>query len=131
MNIGINIASIAPSAVAQIEAQLPTRAVLATNELRNAAIEVLSGQGGGRRYGRHQASAPGQPPAVRTGALRGSWRPISDGGFNPGIETSIFYAGYLEGGTSKMAARPFVDKIVETAEPMVAEVYNMPFDLHF
>ena len=133
MNIGINIASIAPNAVAQIEAELPTRAVLATNALRNASLEVLRGQGHGRRYGSHQASAPGEPPAVLTGALRGSWRPISDGGFNPGIETSIFYADYMENGTpgGMIAPRPFVDKIIEMAEPEVTDIYNMPFNLHF
>lgn len=68
--------------------------------------------GTGRTYGRHQASAPGEPPATDTGALLNNWpEPTGkrtakgasvEGG--PGQE----YAKHLELGTSKTAARPFM-----------------------
>ena len=119
---------------ASIAQQLPTRQFRASNELRNAALVVLRGQGGGRTYrkptgGTYKASAPGSPPAVRTGALRGLWRPVSDGGINPAIETDVPYTGYLENGTSKMAARPFEQKIIDTAQPAIDAIYSEPYNI--
>ena len=37
------------------------------------------------------------------------------------------YAGYLENGTKKMAARPFVDKIKEKATPEIEKIYKEPY----
>ena len=136
MLISINLSSIAAQAVAQIEAELPTRAMQAAHILKNSSQEVLGkGGGGGRTYrkpagGSYSASAPGSPPAMRTGTLMRSWRPMVFGAYNPGLEGGTPYAGYLEGGTSKMAARPFVDKIVETAKPEIEAIYNMPYNIH-
>lgn len=41
-------------------------------DLRNEWVDTLSEPGTGRQYGRHQASAPGDPPAVDSGLLRNS-----------------------------------------------------------
>lgn len=140
MNIGINLANIPIAALAQVKAELPARAVMASMQLKNASLDVLGGKGGGRRTGRtrhapsgasYTASAPGQPPAVRTGTLRLSWRPVTYGEHNPGLEGGTPYAPYLEYGTSRMAARPFVDKIIETAEGQVRQIYSAPFRLTF
>lgn len=63
-------------------------------------------------------SVPGQGPAVRTGRLRGSitWRlgadfqsPFVD------IGSAVFYAPFVELGTSRMAARPFLRPALESA----------------
>ena len=86
----------------------------ACNALRNAAVEVLNNA---------SVSPPGSPPGVRTGHLRWTWTAFY-GGDVIGIESGMNYAGYLEHGTSKMAARPFVDKIKENAAPKVAAVYR-------
>jgi hypothetical protein len=62
-----------------VQQEVSSRAYRASNELRNAALYVLRGQRSGRRYkipftGKtYQASAPGEPPAVRTGVFRLSW----------------------------------------------------------
>lgn len=109
-------------------------AVRASNELRNSALIVLRGSrsgrsyrrpGGGRRY---TASAPGQPPAVRTGTLRMSWSISSvgegKGHFVAGIYSDVPYANYLEEGTSKMAPRPFREAIIKKAEPRVRRIFN-------
>jgi HK97 gp10 family phage protein len=61
----------------------------------------------------HQASAPGQPPAVDTGTLTNS---ISFSFENPLMARIIInaeYASYLENGTARMAARPFIEPAVE------------------
>ena len=79
------------------------------------------------RAGPNSGSAPGGGPAVRTGRLRGSitWRFAGAGGFlstlsagfgmatglapiTVEIGTNVEYAAYVELGTSKMAARPYL-----------------------
>lgn len=138
MNIGINLASIGPQAVLQVEAEATNRAFAAANELKNASMEVLRGQRSGKTYkkpggGTYTASAPGEPPAVRTGRLRNSWRPVTNG-MNPAIELNVpVYPDYMEHGTpgGMIAPRPFVQKIVDQAEPQVTAIYNAPYNLHF
>ena len=112
---------------------------MASHELRNASLEVLRGQRSGRVYrkpsgGTYRASAPGEPPALRTGTLRRSWRPlyIGDERQNPAIESSVPYADYMEDGTpgGKIAPRPYEEKIKEKAMPKIREIYGEPFDLN-
>lgn len=117
---------------AKIQSELPSRAFRASNELRNASLEVLSGARSGRNYGGHVASAPGEPPAVRTGALRNSWKPITsgNGGINPAVESNIPYAWLDEGSPGgKIAPRPYVKKIVETAMPSIEAIYSEPYNI--
>lgn len=92
------------------------------NALRNSAGEVLSKPG---------PSKPGNPPGIRSGNLRRNWTQgvRSAGGYGGGIsavayiESSMKYADYLEKGTQRMAARPFVDKILEDVEPEVERIF--------
>ena len=79
-------------------------------------------------------SSPGQAPAVVTGTLNDSVQAEApgrgaDGRFNSGnsviraVKVKAFYAPYLEQGTSKMAARPFMlpaVKRLESIYPMLA-----------
>jgi hypothetical protein len=85
----------------------------------------------GRRRGRtlrergfYRASAPGQPPAVRTGLLRNSWavgrrdnvmdRSRQRDRRRPSLRlgSAVTYAALLETGTVRMAARPYVEPVV-------------------
>ena len=43
------------------------------------------------------------------------------------LESQESYAGYLENGTSKMAPRPFVDKIKEEAMPEIRQILSGPY----
>ena len=54
-------------------------------------------------------SSPGDPPGVDTGALRGSMHaePDASDRFKAYVAAGVEYAGYLEYGTERMAARPF------------------------
>lgn len=141
----------------RIQDQMEARSFEATNELRNAALLVLRGQRGGRRYkvpgtyrrqkdkvsgkmrnGRYYtASAPGEPPAVRTGAFRMSWQPKTYAGFGSyisRIETDLTVNGYnlgelLEYGTSKMAPRPHHDRILDKAKGPIMRIYSAPYDV--
>ena len=77
-------------------------------------VQTSFGSGpGGQMYGNHIASSPGNPPNVDTGALRASigWRAL--GGFRYMIFDGVIYGAYLEFGTSRMAARPFMSPVFE------------------
>lgn len=78
----------------------------------------------------YQASAPGEPPARRTGNLRLHWTGnVKGGGGNITLEleSAEFYAGYLENGTRKMARRPFKDRITQKALPPIKAIFNEPY----
>ena len=100
--------------------------------IRNVTEDVLGQDGTGRVYGKHIASAPGDPPAPDTGSLRNNWRDQKlalPNGIGKGIRifmrrsSKMFYAHYLDDGTSKMAARPFVKPIEEKATPQVTKLF--------
>ena len=118
-------------AVSRCKTKAQVAAVRSANQLRNSALNILRGQGGGRVYKKphsgssYTASAPGATPAVRTGALRMSWAMnVSGGGgsFKVSIVSGVQYANYLEEGTSKMAARPYKQKIIDDAKPKIEEI---------
>ena len=141
----------------QIRHQIESRSYRVANELRNSAQEVLRGQRHGRRYkvpgtykrqrdktdgkmknGRYYtASAPGEPPAVRTGAFRQSWRPTAHvvyGQYISRIESDTMtdngkynLGQILENGTSRMAPRPYVDRILDKTEPEAVRIYSEPY----
>lgn len=141
----------------RIRHEMERRSFLAANELRSAALIVLRGQRSGRRYkvpgtyrrqrdksdgkmknGRYYtASAPGEPPAVRTGAFRLSWQPTARvvfGSYISRIESDVrtengqYTLGeILEEGTSRMAPRPYQDAILEKAKKPILRIYNEPY----
>jgi hypothetical protein len=137
MSYKIDISGAVKGAFDQVSAELPARAFRASIELRNALQEVMSGNRSGRIYrtpsgGRYTASAPGEPPAVRTGILRGSWRPVQHGpgGINPTIESNTPYA-WLDVGSphGMIAPRPYSKKTIEMAWPQVEAIYAEPFHI--
>lgn len=103
----------------EIESKVDNRLPRAANMLRNAELSVLSGN--------KSPSPPGSPPGRRSGFLRLSWTPFYTAGGGSGvfgITSGAHYAGYLEHGTSKMAARPFVDKIQQEALPEIEALFS-------
>lgn len=127
--------------VRQINQQVASRGTRAVNAIRNAELEVLNGQRSGRVYRKphskatYTASAPGEAPARRTGALRIGWNGRVKSNSASGRSVSIVaelesttpYAGYLENGTAKMAPRPFTDRITEKAKPEIEKIYREPY----
>lgn len=109
---------------------------LMERRMRTAAAMVegrvkmkLSQQGRGRVYirgaVRHQASLPGDPPAVDTGRLRSSitHRVEASGPSVIGlVGTNVEYASYLEFGTSRMEARPFLRSTVHELGVDIARI---------
>lgn len=114
----------------QVEAELPSRAIRAANALLNAKNDVLRGQRSGKWYGRHRASAPGESPANWHGHLRdSSFTPLTNDAHLPGIMSNAKYANYLEDGTSKMAARPFRQAIIDKAQQEIEAIYTEPWHI--
>lgn len=127
--------------VTDINRQVVSRGTRAVNALRNAELRVLKGQRSGKVYRKpysratYTASAPGEPPARRTGNLRMHWNGQVKSEIASGrgvaiiaeLESQEPYAAYLENGTSKMAARPFVEKIKEEAAPEIQRIYSGPY----
>jgi hypothetical protein len=80
--------------------------------------DILSRPGRGRKYGRHTASAPGDPPAPDTGQLRNSVdsdttvRRDANGDLVGRIVENSDKALALELGTERMAARPHFRRLV-------------------
>lgn len=127
-----------------ISKEVQNRGFRAANELRNAEQLVLRGQRSGRRYrvpgskSYYTASAPGEPPAVRTGTYRNSFsrRSYADGSpdnvlkVHAIIESRITIpngrnlGNLLEGGTGRMAPRPHKDAIIEKAKPNIKRIYT-------
>ena len=154
---GLSLEYVVHSITDEVRQQLESRAYRAANELRNSALIVLRGQRSGRRYkvpgtysrqrdkvtgkvrnGRYYtASAPGEPPAVRTGTFRNSWQPESHvvhGSYISRISSDVrtddgvhTLGEILEKGTSRMAPRPHHDRIIEHAEPNIKRIYEEPY----
>lgn len=145
-----------------IKHQMVSRGYRSANELRNASQLVLRGQRHGRRYivpgtgrmtyrkrdhtakityKRYTASAPGEAPAVRTGAFRMSWHPKTHIDYTSGdyavvsqVESTqrtdngqYLLGEILEEGTGRMAPRPHHEAIQKKALPGILKIYNEPY----
>ena len=92
--------------------------------------DLVSGLTTGKRSGRvyrikgrdHQASASGEMPAKISGTLAKS---VKDGLKNKQIELgeTAFYAGFLELGTARMAARPHIKPVIEKGMDNLEKLY--------
>lgn len=161
-NISSQIESMVKEVNAKITQGMKARAYSVSNELRNSSQNILRGQRSGREYiipgtgrvkynkrkktatityRRYRASAPGEPPAVRTGAFRGSWQTrIESTGSGDSlsvrsmIESNARTDGgkyilgeILEEGTGKMAPRPYKERILTDAKPRIIKIYKRPY----
>lgn len=131
--------------VDKITKQMQSRSFRATTELRNAELRVLRGKRSGRVYrmpntkrAHYRASAPGEPPAVRTGHYRLRWMrksyatPSGSGKsmtIHSEIQSNVKVKGrllgeMLEDGTAKMAPRPHKEEIIRRAKPKIIKIYK-------
>lgn len=162
-SVGRAVRATVKGQVEEINRQVLSRGVRAVNALRSAELQVLKGQRSGRVYRRpgtygkptkatrqlkeeyghklkggqlYRASAPGEPPARRTGNLRLHWNGQVKKGISSGdgakviaeLESQEEYASMLDNGTSRIAPRPFSEKIKETAMPEIEKIYGEPYE---
>lgn len=89
------------------------RVVLTTaRAITQRAAQSMAEAKSGHVYGRHQASAPGQAPAIDTGLLANSQVAEMTGPTTAIAGFAAEYAPHLEFGTVRMAARPFLGPAV-------------------
>lgn len=127
--------------VKKVNLEAASRGMRAVNAIRNAELEILSGKRSGRVYRKphtkshYTASAPGEPPARRTGNLRLNWNgTVESSSTGSGLrvtavlESQERYSTYLENGTRRMAPRPFKQPISEKAMPEIERIYHEKYD---
>ena len=108
-------------------AGLPVRTDTVIGKVAHDAVakmaEHMDEPKSGLVYGAHQASAPGEAPAVDTGALKSSLyaKRIRNAVWEVGA--GMEYAPHLEFGTTRMAARPyFVRSLLEVGKTILKEI---------
>ena len=127
--------------VQSLNLQVQSRARRAVQIMYNKAQDVLAGQRNGRRYKMpfknvtYQASAPGEPPAARTGNLRRNWQ-LDVIGKRKGkgvlvtcrLTSKMDYSVWLDGGSpgGKLKPRPYVEKIRKAAMQEIQQIYSEP-----
>lgn len=114
--------------LAEAKAEKGIRAAALTGEALLKA-DILSRPGTGKVYGKHRASAPGQPPAPDTGRLRNSVQADQnvrrDGNDLVGrIVANDTKAAALEKGTERMAARPFLSLLKSDYGPRLVRAFT-------
>lgn len=127
--------------VKKVNREAASRGMRAVNAIRDAELEVLRGKRSGRVYRKphtkshYTASAPGEPPARRTGNLRLNWNgTVESSSTGSGLrvtavlESQERYSTYLENGTRRMAPRPFKQPISEKAMPEIERIYHEKYD---
>ena len=111
----------------ELAAKLPreTSAVVRETafEVQRRAQESMEGDKSGRIYsksashGRHQASSPGEAPAVDTGFLRSSIGVRMTGQTSAEVTVGAEYGAGLEFGTAHILPRPFMVPAADAARP--------------
>ncbi len=115
------------SVMKDYEANLKALVGRAGNLVRNTAVQSINqGSKSGVSYTKynprrtHTASAAGQPPATDTGFLVNNIvLDIDTNGLGANVESRADYSQALEFGTSKMAARPFMQPALEENKPKI------------
>lgn len=98
------------------------RIVLETaQQITSRAAESMAGPKSGRMYENHQASAPGEAPAIDTGLLANSQVAEMTGITSAIAGFAAEYAPHLEFGTARMQARPFLSPAVEAESAAFVE----------
>jgi HK97 gp10 family phage protein len=99
----------------------------AGNLVRNTAVDSINqGAKSGVTYQKynprrtHKASAAGEPPATDTGFLVSNiFLNVDADGLGASVESRAEYSSFLEFGTSKMGARPFMQPALEENKPKI------------
>lgn len=137
---GIEMERIINSMRSDIYGQASSRGFRASVEIRNKALDVLSGERSGKKHrvpttGEfYTASAPGEAPAARTGLFRISFkeRPfiVKNNGnliIHARAESKLKVGKHLLGDILERKNRPYKDKTIELALPRVLQIFNEPY----
>jgi HK97 gp10 family phage protein len=87
--------------------------VAAMGNIRERAVGSMGGPKSGRMYGTHQASAPGEAPAIMFGQLANSIDTEMVSAVSGRVFSTAEHAPHLEFGTTQMEPRPFFGPAAE------------------
>ena len=128
--VSVKIKSIKPRYDATLkgyEKQLRNIVKFAVNDVRNFAITNIARgiKTGNIRPDGSRSSASGEFPATDQGTLvQNITGIIAPQGFSGHVESKANYSSFLEFGTSKMGARPFLQPSLEQVRPKVRSLIN-------
>ena len=92
--------------------------------MNTAKTSIQKHQSKGRTYGKHTASVAGNPPNSDTGFLASNIFMVLDADKLGGaVESRADYSGFLEFGTSKMGARPYLQPALEENKPKIRRMF--------
>tara|TARA_Y100000385_G_scaffold9180_1_gene9575 strand:- start:6 stop:416 length:411 start_codon:yes stop_codon:yes gene_type:complete len=92
--------------------------------MNTAKTSIQQHQSKGRTYGKHTASVAGNPPNSDTGFLANNIFMVLDADKLGGsVESRADYSGFLEFGTSKMGARPYLQPALEENKPKIKRMF--------
>lgn len=120
--MAIIVARLTHNRFPEIAAKLPREAAKITKKtalrIEETAKTSMAGPKSGRMYGAHQASAPGESPAIDTSTLANSIQTEPESGAVHVVHTGdVESAAHLEFGTVHMAPRPFLGPAASQEEP--------------
>ena len=88
--------------------------------MNTAKTSIQQHQSKGRTYGNHTASVAGNPPNSDTGFPASNISMVLDTDKLGGaVESRADYSGFLEFGTSKMGARPYLQPALDENRPKI------------
>lgn len=135
MRININITRESRNAqyFRGLESRMKQAVQRSTNLVRNEAINSIQRDRSiGETYEKygprrtHIASAPGQPPNTDTGNLVRNIQPeFEAGGMIGFVFSRAIYSRFLEFGTIKMSARPFLQPALESVRQKIRHIFAM------
>lgn len=117
MSITITVRDRTPELIQKMELAIGRFVRRGADYIEGQLIASMAEPKSGRMYGQHQASAPGESPAVDSSNLTGSITTIMESSLEAKIGTPVEYAPMLEDGTSRMAARPLWEKTATDSLP--------------
>ena len=92
--------------------------------MNTAKTSIQQHQSKGRTYGKHTASVAGNPPNSDTGFLASNIFMVLDADkFGGAVESRADYSGFLEFGTSRMGARPYLQPALEENRPKIRRMF--------
>ncbi len=124
--------------VAEIPDSVTRELAIGANDIRNTIITSMRDTPKtGRTYRRgksgkvHTASSPGNPPAIDYGELvRSIMFDVRDMEIEVGSMGGAPYAVFLEEGTAKMEARPFLDPaVIQHKQAIIDRVGDVAFEV--
>lgn len=129
--VTINITELFVITTVQAERALKQVVKDAERRIKELMAEPKSGRryriGTGKRFRFHVASAPGEPPAVRTNLLRSRIRSATRRtvfGVEGLVGTNVVYAPFLERGTNRMDPRPVWGRVLRDSADEIIKIFK-------